>query len=90
MILEYSILYNHMMKFFLFQPKDGQDTWGIKSASNQVSQHLNWKRSGGERDDNGGGKLDASIEPRTRPDAEGIGTEQEELQSDVKRYRGYD
>jgi hypothetical protein len=42
------------------------------------------------RRDNGGRNLDTSIEPRTRPDAEGSGMEQEKVQSRVKRCRGYD
>lgn len=33
---------------------------------------------------------DASVTPRTRPDTEGIGMEQKEVQSNVKRCRGYE
>lgn len=43
----------------------------------------------GMRDD-GGRNRDVSVESRTRPDAEGIGMEQEKVQSRVKRGRGYD
>jgi hypothetical protein len=41
---------------------------------------VEWRRE----NENGRGKLDASIEPRTRPDAEGIGMAQEETESNVK------
>ena len=62
----------------------------IKSASNQVSQQSSqpaiksakysvFESVAVRRRDNGGRKLDASVEPRTRPDAEGIGMEQEEV-----------
>jgi hypothetical protein len=54
----------------------------LKSASNHVIQQPIRQWCGGERD--------TSVEPRTRPDAEGIGMEQEKVPSCVKRYREYD
>jgi hypothetical protein len=65
--------------------------WTIRGGGqSQQSSQLVFESIVVRRRDNGWRKLDASIEPRTRPDAEGIRMEQEEAQSDVERRRGYD
>lgn len=62
----------------------------VLEVRQQSSQLVSELEGVGKRDGNLGGKLDTLFEPRTRPAAEGIGMEQKEVQSGVKRYRGYD